>query len=748
MAFQALSSLQPSRIQPPRNARKTQCDDFFYPSSQPSTNFSSQPPTIPSSQSSIICGSTQSDSQFLANVGNQHIVPDTQSILTGNDSLSFGSQTQNLVTESQTVVSETDNFMCDTATSTPASRLGFSMFSANTLSNTLSNSIDEKQFSHSLLPKTNLTRHQDESVPRSSTPRAILPVKIFHSAASQTLPDLVSKKDVQTSTSCLTTLQDASAQTELEQVQSVDPGKSGVLLFRAGCRLHILSNFAYSPLSHNGQDYPTAEHAYQHIKALHHQEYSKAVTIRRSKTAAKAKRVSNSIKQNESWSSVKVDVMRNILISKCKQSAKFREALLSTGTSHLIHNVENDSFWGCGEDMNGLNVLGTLLEDLRKSQYVLSSGEQSPSQKKPMQNQVLSSGEQSLSQKKPMQNQVHLHHQLTDAISHDTDLDLTKKRKTKLVVLSDSILRNTIDFIDSTKYDTYIECYGGITPLKIADKVGALLSDKQPDAIVVHCGTNAVTDNIQSAKLGFEKLIGIIKWSAPNTKIIISGIIHRLDRKYLNSRIDMLNDFLVNMEDDQTVFVEHNATFRSLRNIIGNDGLHLKPAGKKQVAKNLMLVLEIGNCIHTHQRTRWVPQHVSHESTHLQPRRQKQSNRRSPSRRWQAPSMRLHNDPIDPISLEHLQNSTTQRNEHLVQLCSEPTGPISPQHVYIPNTQTNEHLVQFRSEPFGLVSPQHLQTANMPMNEHLVPSSPPPFFYPPWLQFPPSHSAARPWGHY
>ena len=133
MAFQALSSLQPSRIQPPRNARKTQCDDFFYPSSQPSTNFSSQPPTIPSSQSSIICGSTQSDSQFLANVGNQHIVPDTQSILTGNDSLSFGSQTQNLVPESQTVVSETDNFMCDTATSTPASRLGFSMFSANTL---------------------------------------------------------------------------------------------------------------------------------------------------------------------------------------------------------------------------------------------------------------------------------------------------------------------------------------------------------------------------------------------------------------------------------------------------------------------------------------------------------------------------------------------------------------------------------------------------------------------------------------
>ena len=125
MAFQAGLSLQPSRIQPPRNARKLQCDDFVYPNSQPST--------IPSSQSSIICGSTQPESQFLTNVDNQHIVPDTQSVLTGNDSLSFGSQTQNLVPESQTVVSETDNFMCDTATSTPASRLGFSMFSANTL---------------------------------------------------------------------------------------------------------------------------------------------------------------------------------------------------------------------------------------------------------------------------------------------------------------------------------------------------------------------------------------------------------------------------------------------------------------------------------------------------------------------------------------------------------------------------------------------------------------------------------------
>jgi ribA/ribD-fused uncharacterized protein len=138
------------------------------------------------------------------------------------------------------------------------------------------------------------------------------------------------------------------------------------LLFRAGSKRHILSNFAVSPLTHNGLDYQTAEHAYQHSKALHHQDYGLAVRIKRSRTAAQAKKAANDIKTNESWAKVKLGIMSSILKSKLNHSSKFQVALKETGTSQLVHNVENDSFWGCGEDGLGTNMLGLLLEELRK----------------------------------------------------------------------------------------------------------------------------------------------------------------------------------------------------------------------------------------------------------------------------------------------------------------------------------------------------------------------------------------------
>ena len=40
-------------------------------------------------------------------------------------------------------------------------------------------------------------------------------------------------------------------------------------------------------------------------------------------------------------------------------------------------------------------------------------------------------------------------------------------------------------------------------------------------------------------------------------------------------------------ESDNIFFVEHNATFRHLRNILNKNGVHLKDGGKRQVIKNL-----------------------------------------------------------------------------------------------------------------------------------------------------------------
>ena len=63
-----------------------------------------------------------------------------------------------------------------------------------------------------------------------------------------------------------------------------------------------------------------------------------------------------------------------------------KDTPLGTGERTLIHNIDNDDFWGCGPDLLGKNMMGKLLEELqlqiRQSQ---ASGEQplSPAQPQP-----------------------------------------------------------------------------------------------------------------------------------------------------------------------------------------------------------------------------------------------------------------------------------------------------------------------------------------------------------------------------
>ena len=144
-----------------------------------------------------------------------------------------------------------------------------------------------------------------------------------------------------------------------------------MLLFRASGRFTVLSNFFQHKMLYDGVLFQSAEHAYQHKKALFHGRREIATRVLRSRTPHLAKQVAKNIMQCKAWHDCKADIMTDILEEKAKQCPVFHKALQNTGTKHLVHNTETDSFWGCGEDFKGLNMLGSLLEDLRQRLHLM-----------------------------------------------------------------------------------------------------------------------------------------------------------------------------------------------------------------------------------------------------------------------------------------------------------------------------------------------------------------------------------------
>ena len=86
----------------------------------------------------------------------------------------------------------------------------------------------------------------------------------------------------------------------------------------------ILPNFYKSPVVFNGITHPTAEHAYQHAKALKLKNTSIANQIKNSDCPYEAKRLGKTIQDDDNeWCSIENSIMSSILECKADQKSKF-----------------------------------------------------------------------------------------------------------------------------------------------------------------------------------------------------------------------------------------------------------------------------------------------------------------------------------------------------------------------------------------------------------------------------------------
>lgn len=144
--------------------------------------------------------------------------------------------------------------------------------------------------------------------------------------------------------------------------------KNGVLAFQSP---HSpLSNLFITPIERNGIVYPSAEHAYQHAKAISCEDYALAQSILGNLCPFEAMATGKRVSTNKEWQSSQLKVMEEILRLKMEQASAFADELKATENNYLVENTRSP-FWGSGTPYNsasifcrqflGKNHLGKLL---------------------------------------------------------------------------------------------------------------------------------------------------------------------------------------------------------------------------------------------------------------------------------------------------------------------------------------------------------------------------------------------------
>lgn len=141
----------------------------------------------------------------------------------------------------------------------------------------------------------------------------------------------------------------------------------GITVFRGPTRW--LSNFHEIPITFDGHEYKTVEHAYMAAKTL---DWAEREAIRNCKTPGDAKRMGRTVTLRSDWEEIKLPVMKMLLKAKFSDPT-LKAKLLETVPHELIEgNAWGDRVWGAEWDADenqwvGQNLLGKAIMEIRES---------------------------------------------------------------------------------------------------------------------------------------------------------------------------------------------------------------------------------------------------------------------------------------------------------------------------------------------------------------------------------------------
>ena len=154
--------------------------------------------------------------------------------------------------------------------------------------------------------------------------------------------------------------------------------------------------------------------------------------------------------------------------------------------------------------------------------------------------------------------------------------------KNTVLIAGDCMLLNIHESTLSRRYHTKVRCFKGSTIADLHDYLKPLIK-KKPAKIILMVGTNDLA-NLSAAEMtkSIKALCDWILSSIPDCNIIVSEIVRREDKMFLNGKISEFNRALKAMNLD--ILRQQNITSTHL----GKKGLHLNFQGIRQLAKNII----------------------------------------------------------------------------------------------------------------------------------------------------------------
>jgi lysophospholipase L1-like esterase len=129
-----------------------------------------------------------------------------------------------------------------------------------------------------------------------------------------------------------------------------------------------------------------------------------------------------------------------------------------------------------------------------------------------------------------------------------------------------------------------IKTHPGATTDDLIDHLNPVLRRK-PDVIIIHGGTNDLTNDVDTAK-NIERIIRNVKRVSPKTSLVLSSVVVRKDREDLAKKVIELNEKLKAITDEYKIeFLDNdNITDKYLN----SKKLHLNKNGLSMLAKNIL----------------------------------------------------------------------------------------------------------------------------------------------------------------
>jgi len=314
-----------------------------------------------------------------------------------------------------------------------------------------------------------------------------------------------------------------------------------------------LSAFYVHPLKWNNMHFQSAEHAYQYQKLLFH-NVSRANRDRlmRCRQSHDVKLLSKKLVPlcSAAWDKVKFDIMEDICTAKLSNCRRFRDVLLGTKDSELVHNTETDAVWGCGPDFKGRNMMGRILMQVRTK--TISYDQDFPPLPAPT---------------------------VSSAPEPSTTNTVTKSA----IVIGNSNVRGLASEFNSRGIDCTGYAFPGRSSSQIEERLPYLSSNQEPDVVICHSGDIDIRDRTQPVTKVASDVISLvqkIQLQFPSSKVVVSSLppVHR--NRQLNDKIQSVNKELSKLcATTKNCFYLCNAKARL------HDGIHLTNLAKDLLAR-------------------------------------------------------------------------------------------------------------------------------------------------------------------